>query len=488
MAPNFAARSALAPKYKILIVDDDAALAQEIGSQLQAIGYEAIAETPDKCLAHLAVSRPHLVISDLRMNGIDGLTLFEEIHKINPALPVIILTANGSINDAVAATKRGVFGFLTKPVDSKALLEQVDKALNVSGHLELARLQEQDRSWRREIITRSPVMEDLLSHTWLVAKSDASVFIHGESGTGKELLARALHRASDRPDKPFVAVNCSAIPEPLLESELFGHSKGSFTGATQNYTGLFQAAHTGTLFLDEIGDMPLALQVKLLRVLQDKHIRPVGSTQTVPVDVRIVSATHRNLTEEMALGNFREDLFYRLNVVTLELPSLNERREDIRLLANHFLAEITQRYGKKIKGFSNEALELLVNAAWPGNVRQLVNVIEQTVALCPTQTITPNLLPKVIRERTVLVDSFVEARKKFELEYLSRVMKLAGGNVSQAATMAQRNRTEFYKLLSRHDLDPSLFKVQNRRRSERRISNAVRLARRNMRKHDRRAA
>lgn len=488
MAANSASRSVLPSKYKILIVDDDAELSREIGAQLEAIGYEATSETPDKCLAHLAISRPHLVISDLRMNGIDGLTLFEEIHKINPALPVIILTAHGSIDDAVAATKRGVFGFLTKPVDSKELLEQVDKALNVSGHLELARLQAQDRGWRREIITRSPVMEDLLSHTWLVAKSDASVFIHGESGTGKELLARALHRASDRHDKPFVAVNCSAIPEPLLESELFGHSKGSFTGAIQNYTGLFQAAHSGTLFLDEIGDMPLALQVKLLRVLQDKHIRPVGSTQTVPVDVRVVSATHRNLTEEMAAGNFREDLFYRLNVVTLELPSLSERREDIRLLANHFLAEIAQRYGKKIKGFSGDAMELLVNAAWPGNVRQLINVIEQTVALCPTQIITPNLLPKTIRERTVMIDSFVEARKKFEFEYLSRVMKLASGNVSQAATIAQRNRTEFYKLLSRHDLDPSLFKIQNRRRGERRVSKAARLARRNMRKRDRRAA
>ena len=483
-----AARAALTPSYKIMIVGDDAALAQEIGVELTAIGYDAVTETPDKCLAHLQISRPHLVISDLRMHGMDGLTLFEEIHKVNPALPVIIVTAHGSIDDAVAATRRGVFAFLTRPLDMKELLDQVDKALNISGHLELAKLQQKDLGWRREIITRSPGMEDLLSHTWLVAKSDASVFIHGESGTGKELLARALHRASDRHDKPFVAVNCSAIPEPLLESELFGHSKGSFTGAIQNHTGLFQAAHTGTLFLDEIGDMPLTLQVKLLRVLQDKHIRPVGSTQTIPVDVRIVSATHRNLEQEMAVGNFREDLFYRLNVVTLEVPSLNDRREDIRLLANHFLGEIAQRYGKKIKGFSTEAMELLVNAAWPGNVRQLVNVIEQTVALCPTQMITPNLLPKTLRERSIVVDSFVDARKKFEYAYLTRVMRAAGGNVSQAAMIAQRNRTEFYKLLNRHALDPSLFKIPNRRRGERRISKAVRLARRNLRKRDRRAA
>lgn len=448
-------------KDSILVVDDDADLLRLISLRLSAAGYAvATAKSGDDALEEMAREKPKLIITDLRMDGMDGLDLLEQIHKIDSALPVIMLTAHGSIPDAVAATKRGAFSFLTKPFDPKMLLEEVEKGLRLSGSRPPVNLNDRrDSSWRSEIVTRSANMEELLDQTRLVAKSNASVFIHGASGTGKELLARALHRVSARADRPFVAVNCSAIPEPLLESELFGHSKGSFTGATQNYSGLFQAAHTGTLFLDEIGDMPIALQVKLLRVLQDKQVRPVGSTQATPVDVRIISATHRDLNEEMEAGNFREDLFYRLNVVSLELPPLSERRDDIPVLAMHFLSQLSHKYKKNIRGFSSEAMELLVNAPWPGNVRQLFNVIEQTVALCITSIISSTLLPKSVRNEKSGIPAFVEARKRFEVDYLTQLLKITNGNVSQAAILAKRNRTEFYKLLNRHQLDPSLFKL-----------------------------
>ena len=445
---------------KILLVDDDTDLLRLLAIRLTAAGYDVTtAESGEKAMAHLSVLRPHLVISDLRMAGMDGMALFEAVRQFSATLPVIILTAHGSIPEAVAATKQGVFSFLTKPFDSRVLLEQIDKALRLSGAAPEGIAGEHNTAWRSEFITRSPVMEDLLSQARMVAAGDASVFIHGESGTGKELLARAIHLASPRHDRPFIAINCGAVPEALLESELFGHAKGSFTGATQEHQGLFQAAHRGTLFLDEIGDMPATLQVKLLRVLQEKEVRPVGSTRTIPVDVRVISATHRDLAEEMAAGTFREDLFYRLNVVTLEIPSLSERREDIPLLAAHFLSQLAEKYGKRIKGFSAEAMELLVGAPWPGNVRQLLNVVEQTVALSTTPIISTALAQKALRDKQGRVPSLAEARQQFEREYLSQVLKLTAGNVSQAALLAKRNRTEFYRLLGRHALDPNLFKM-----------------------------
>jgi len=302
-------------------------------------------------------------------------------------------------------------------------------------------------------------MEALLAKARLVADSDASIFISGDSGTGKELLAQAIHNASPRRDKPFVAINCGAIPEQLLESELFGHVKGSFTGAMRDHKGLFLTADKGTLFLDEIGDMPLALQVKLLRALQERKIRPVGSTQSFDMDVRVISATHCNIEAEMAAGNFREDLYYRLNVVALALPPLVERREDIPLLANHFLSMLAGRYKKTINGFAPEAMELLVSATWPGNVRQLYNVVEQSVALCTTSLIPSSWVQQAIQRQQSEFASFEDARKKFERDYLSQLLKIMDGNVTQAARLAKRNRTEFYKLLQRHQLDPKLFKT-----------------------------
>jgi two-component system response regulator GlrR len=303
-------------------------------------------------------------------------------------------------------------------------------------------------------------MADLMNEARMVAVSDASVLIRGESGTGKEVLARAIHLASPRARGPFIAINCGAIPEALLESELFGHIKGAFTGAGNARGGLFQAANGGTLFLDEIGDMPLALQVKLLRVLQERMVRPVGATQAQAVDVRLLSATHRDLDAAMAQEQFREDLYYRLDVVSLTLPRLDQRREDIPLLAAHFVQLITVKYGKSITGFAPDALEALATAAWPGNVRQLFNVVEQCCALTSTPLIPQALVQRALRVPTMEALSYAEARQRFERNYLVQLLKLTDGNVADAARIADRNRTEFYRLLQKHDLSPAMFRTE----------------------------
>jgi len=440
---------------KIILVDDDKDLLQLIAMRLTAAGYAVTAvESGAAALTALAVSRPQVVVTDLRMEGMDGMGLFDAIHRQSPSLPVVILTAHGTIPEAVTATRRGVFSFLTKPFDPKVLLDTVAEAMRLSsvpgGNTE---------DWRAEIMTRSSGMEQLLSQAKRVAASDASVCIFGASGTGKELLARAIHRASTRAPEAFVAVNCGAIPEGLLESELFGHKRGSFTGAVSDRRGLFQAAQGGTLFLDEIGDMPLPLQVKLLRALEERKIRPVGAHESFDVDVRVIAATHRKLEERIASGEFREDLYYRLNVVKLYIPALAERREDIPLLANAFLSRLATRYQRGDLTLSPEALELLVSAPWPGNVRQLLNVVEQAVALSATAIIPDSLIRQALHSKESELTPLDEARKAFEREYLVRILKITGGNVSKAARLAGRNRTEFYRLLERHSLEPSVFKV-----------------------------
>ena len=447
-------------RYRILIVDDDPALLRLLSMRLSSVGYEVVAvESGEKCIARIPTFQPHLVITDLRMDGMDGMALFDQIHQRSPALPVIILTAHGSIPEAVDATSRGVFGYLTKPFDSKDLLEQVTRALRVTGEQHERSEEENVAAWRQGIVTRSPLMEDLLGQTLLVASSDASIFIHGQSGTGKEVLARAIHKASSRARGEFIAVNCSAIPEALFESEFFGHVKGSFTGATRDHKGLFQAANGGTLFLDEIGDMPMSFQVKLLRAIQESSVRPVGATQTQKVDVRFLSATHSNLDDLRNSGAFREDLYYRLNVVTLDIPSLVERREDIPLLVNHFLGTLGDAVKKSIKGFSPDAMEVLLSAPWPGNVRQLFNVVEQSVAFTTTSLIPASLVQRALRgEADGEMPAFNDARSRFEREYLTQLLQITNGNVSHAARIAKRNRTEFYKLLYKHHLKPSLFK------------------------------
>ena len=440
----------------VLLVDDDRDLLQLIAMRLQAAGYAVTAvESGEAALAALAVARPQVVVTDLRMQGMDGMGLFEAVHRDSPSLPVVILTAHGTIPEAVTATRRGVYSFLTKPFEPKVLLDTVAQAMRLSSPTPSGQTEE----WRAELITRSSAMEDLLAQARRVAASDASVCIFGQSGTGKELLARAIHRASARREAPFVAVNCGAIPEGLLESELFGHKKGSFTGAVSDRRGLFQAAQGGTLFLDEVGDMPLPLQVKLLRALEERKIRPVGSHESFDVDVRVISATHRKLEERIASGEFREDLYYRLNVVKLYIPTLAERREDIPLLANHFLARLAERYRRGQLSFSPEAMSLLVSAPWPGNVRQLLNVIEQAVALAPTEVIPESLVRQALDAGDTTLTPLDEARKAFERDYLVRILKITGGNVTKAARLAGRNRTEFYRLLERHSLEPGMFKA-----------------------------
>lgn len=449
-------------KKTILIVDDDHDILKLLSMRLEASGYHVVAvDSAEKAIVQASLCKPRVVVTDLRMGEMDGMALFHALHKVNSALPVIIMTAHGTIPQAVEATKQGVFSFITKPFDSKQLLVHIEKAVMVnSAPTEPSAVG--DNHWREEIVTCSNVMEDLLGQALLLAKGDTSVFIHGQSGTGKELLAKAIHNASDRKDNQFVAVNCAAIPENLLESELFGHAKGSFTGAASSYEGLFQAANNGTIFLDEIGDMPLSLQVKLLRVLQERQVRPVGSTKSIPVDVRVISATHCDIDKEMSLGNFREDLYYRLNVAELGIPPLVERRQDIPLLANHFLKEFSQASKKKVKTFASDAMELLMTAPWPGNIRQLRNVVEQSYALSTTPVIPARLVLKALRGKSGEIMPLTEAKKRFERDYLLKLLQLTSGNVTQAARLANRNRTEFYKLLHRHHLEPSEFKAQSR--------------------------
>lgn len=445
-------------QHRILVVDDDADMLRLLSLRLKAAGHEVVAVgSAEAALAQLDIARPQLVLSDVRLPGKDGLALFDEVHARHPSLPVILLTAHGTIPDAVQATARGVFTYLTKPYDGKELLEKVAEALALSAPA--VHQAHDNQAWRADIVSRSARMTDVLSEAFMVAQSDASVLLLGDSGSGKELLAQAIHRASPRASKPFVAVNCGAIPEALLESELFGHVKGAFTDAVSNHKGLFQAADGGTLLLDEIGDMPPALQVKLLRVLQERAVRPVGSSQSIQINVRIISATHRNLEAAMAAGQFREDLYYRLNVVTLLLPTLAERREDIALLANHFLDKLAHKYDKRLSGFAPEALKALTTAAWPGNVRQLYNVVEQVCALSTTPLVPLSLVQRALRIPSAQVLSFAEARQRFEREYLVGLLKMTDGNVADAARLAQRNRTEFYRLLQKHALTPGQFKA-----------------------------
>ncbi|MCU8820836.1 two-component system response regulator GlrR [Klebsiella quasipneumoniae] len=437
---------------RLLLVDDDQGLLKLLGMRLVSEGYSVVtAESGPEALCVLGREKVDLVISDLRMDEMDGLQLFSEIQKGQPGMPVIILTAHGSIPDAVAATQQGVFSFLTKPVDKDALYQAIDEALE-------QRSPATDEAWRQAIVTRSPLMLRLLEQAGMVAQSDVSVLINGQSGTGKEIVAQAIHNASPRHDKPFVAINCGALPEQLLESELFGHARGAFTGAVSNREGLFQAAEGGTLFLDEIGDMPVALQVKLLRVLQERKVRPLGSNRDIEINVRIISATHRDLPKAMARGEFREDLFYRLNVVNLKIPPLSERTEDIPLLANHLLRQSADRHKPFVRAFSSDAMKRLMAANWPGNVRQLVNVIEQCVALTSSPVIGDALVEQALEGENTALPTFVEARNQFELNYLRKLLQITRGNVTHAARMAGRNRTEFYKLLSRHELDANDFK------------------------------
>jgi two-component system response regulator GlrR len=446
---------------RVLVVDDDPDLLRLLNLRLQSAGYDVqTASSGAEAMVRMGVSCPQVVITDLRMEGMDGMALFHHIHCKDHALPVIVLTAHGTIPDAVQATQQGVFGYLTKPFDATELLDLLARAVALRPKLAID-LAHRGESWRASIISVSPSMEVLLAEMRLAAQTEASVLIQGESGTGKELLARAIHQASTRCDNPFVAINCAAIPEQLLESELFGHTKGAFTGAVTAYKGLFQSATGGTIFLDEIGDMPLTLQAKLLRVLEDKEVRPLGSSQSIPVDVRIISATHQDLGRAITDGAFREDLYYRLNVVNRAIPSLRERREDIPPLAYHFLNVLSEKHGRIVHDFTPDAREMLTACDWPGNVRQLMNVVEQCCALSIAPLIPASLVSRALRETPMDNLSYADAKQRFERDYLIQLLKITSGQVTGAARLAGRNRTEFYRLLQRHHLSPAMFKGNN---------------------------
>ena len=439
--------------YRIMLVDDDNDILALLSRWLGKAGFQTSSATSgEQALQELDSRHPDLIISDLIMGGMSGMDLLAEVHRINPLLPVIMLSGQARIPDAVMATHLGSSAFLTKPVTEQELLEQVRHALR------LAPDQAARKAFSGSLVYQGRAMSELVELAERVADSDVTVLISGATGTGKEVLAKAIHEASSRRERPFVAVNCGAIPEQLLESELFGHEKGAFTGASLRHEGLFRAADGGTLFLDEVGDMPLMLQVKLLRVLQDFEVRPVGSTRSYPVNVRVISATHRDLDEEVRAGRFREDLYYRLKVVPLQMPALEERREDIPILSSYLLQRQTERRGSGPRAFAPEALDYLAAASWPGNIRQLSNVVELCATLSGSATIPLSLVKKAMQDRPARLQTLKDAKFEFERNYLLTVMRITSGRVANAARIAGRNRTEFYKLLSQHGIDPADFR------------------------------
>lgn len=441
-------KSAASGAARILVVDDDPGLLRLLTIRLRAENYnvEAVDNGP-AAIAAAGRFRPDLVISDLRMEPMDGIALLREMQNRWPGLKVILLTAHGSIPDAVQATQQGAFSFLTKPVEKQELLTHVEKALRVSGFASV------NADWRSEIVTRSPLMEEKLALAHMVAGTDTRVLITGESGTGKELLARAIHKASPRRAGPFVIVNCGALDEDTLELELFGNRPAE----QDAHKGAFRSADGGTLLLDDVTEMPGKLQVKLLRVLHENSVRPLGSNESIAINVRVLASSQRDVQAAIAGGQFREDLYYRLNVVHVDLPPLSKRREDIPLLVAHCLADIAQSSGTR-RIFAPEATELLATANWPGNVRQLLNVVHQAVATAQSPVMPAEILQSALAGNAGRLASFDDARDEFTRNYLAQLLQITGGNVSQAARLAKRNRTDFYKLLSRHQLLPDDFK------------------------------
>jgi len=447
---------------KILVVDDDGNFLKLIRMRLELAAYEvATVMNEDEAIAKAREETFALSIVDLKLVHRDGISLMEEMHSINPYMPIIILTAHGSIESAVEATKKGAFNFLNKPFDPEELLLQIEKAMEnqrlVSEVKRLGGLL-RERYDFQNIIARSEKMRKVLELVSRIAGTDSTIYISGESGTGKEVIAKAIHLASARRDKPFVDINCAAIPETLLESELFGHERGAFTDAKRSYQGLFAQSHQGTIFLDEIGDMSLSIQAKLLRVLQEKKFYPLGSGKQVEVDVRVIVATNRNLEAEVKNGSFREDLFYRIYVVPIDLPPLRERKEDIPLLAEHFLREISQRMKKDIKGISAMAMQKLMLYEWPGNVRELENTIEHAVAITQHDVISEEIVlsAKDLPEKSL--KPFKEAVEEFKRGYVVRLLEFTKGNVSKAAELAGKYRADFYNLVKKHNLKPTDFK------------------------------
>ena len=447
---------------KILVVDDDQNLLEIIKLGLQTAGYEVVtAWQEEDAIAAVTEQIFDLSIIDLQLIHEDGITLMEKLHLINPDMPAIILTAYGSIESAVAAVKRGAFTFLCKPFDIHELLLQIETAIKSTRcEMEVKKLkgelsQNHDFS---SIVARSEKMQMVLAKVSRIASIDSTVYIYGESGTGKELVAQAIHLASPRKGKNFIAINCAAIPDTLLESELFGYEKGAFTGAHQSTKGLFIQAHEGTIFLDEIGNMPLATQAKCLRVLQERQFYPIGGKKSINVDVRVVVATNKNLEEEVSRGNFREDLFYRINVIPILLPPLRERKEDIPPLVQYFLEKFSEKLDKPVKGLTPVAMQKLMLYDWPGNVRQLENTIEYAVAMTQHELITEDLVPTAKNTNHEMFTTLKDAKNAFMRNYLMHLLDMTKGDVSKAAELAGQYRTNFYNILKKYSVNPQNFK------------------------------
>jgi len=443
----------------ILIVDDEPGIRRSLGESLSEEGYAVLkAERGEQALELIENSDPdaiHLMLLDVWLPGIDGLETLQRAKVLRPELPVVMISGHGNIDTALQSTRLGAFDFLEKPVDLDRLLLVVSNALK-QRHLEQEnqRLQhevEQDRFFLAE----SPAMKRLLADVKLVAPTDGRVLLTGENGSGKEEVARLLHDQSARAKAPFVEVNCAAIPEELIESELFGHMKGAFTGAIRDQKGKFREAHAGTLFLDEIGDMSLKTQAKVLRALQEGRIEPVGGGGAVSVDVRVIAATNKDLTEEIKAGRFREDLFFRLAVVPLRVPPLRERGEELITLAEAFLAQFARSYGRTAKRLSPEARETLLRHEWPGNVRELKNLMERALILGRGMEITTRDLGPLAMRHLAEPDPFAfpefpslkEARDWFESVYIQRELKLQSGNMTRVADKLGLDRSNLYKRL-----------------------------------------
>ena len=444
------------PGYKILVVDDDSEMGRLLSDVLQGEGFSVL--TLDESLEASRMIKKEefdVIITDLKMKGLKGLDLLEEAKKVTPLTPVIIITAFGTIESAIQAMKMGAYDYITKPFQLDEIVLTVKKALeNRLLKKEVARLKKEveSRYHFHHLIGKSPSMQKIYDLIERISDSPSNVLITGESGTGKELVAKAIHYSGARKEGPFVAVNCAAIPETLLESELFGYKKGAFTDAKTDKKGLIFGATEGTLFLDEITEMPLLLQAKLLRVIEERTVRPLGDTNAYPIDARIVSASNRDIKEMIHQGRFREDLYYRLKVIDIELPPLRERREDIPLLVEHFRGRFSEGLKKVISGVSEEALKVLMNYSWPGNVRELENVIQRGMTLCQHEVILPedlpaslfeeaneNLLEKGLREKSTL--------DQLEKEYIRKVLINVGGNKSKAAEILGLDRKTLYRKL-----------------------------------------
>ena len=446
----------------ILVIDDDEGLLHLLKMRLSAMGFSVTSCTTGQEAGEAAKQTTFdLAITDLRLRNENGLDVTEALVQNQPGLPVIILTAHGSIPNAVEAMQRGAFGYLTKPFDDKELKETIDKALaqrRMSREIDRLKSLVKELYGLENVVARSSAMQQLFQQIGQVAESDATILLFGETGTGKEVMARVIHANSRRSKGAFVALNCAAIPETLFESELFGHVKGAFTSAHGAKRGLFQMAHGGTLFLDEIGEMPLSMQVKLLRAVQEREIREVGSETSVKVDVRILAATNKDLGEAVKNGTFRNDLYYRISVVPLFIPPLRERRDDIPLLAQYFLKQSMKRSNKEIKGFTPAALHRLMINPWPGNVRELENAVEKAVVMSQQEMLTPDFFPAVSASAESPLKPLTEAKEEFERTYLKNVLHLTGGNISRAAQFAGRYRADFYKMLRKYGLHPSTTK------------------------------